>query len=213
MLTLPAPAALPPGLTIDSLGNVSGIPYLPGDYTFPVAVSDAAGNSAYKTYSFQVGTPAPFLMALPSALVGKQYAASILMSPAPAGPYTWTFNGQTPPGFTLEPDGTFHGLAMGEGEYTFTVTGVAANGETGAITENFDVGPNPALAEGLLPDATVGQPYSAQLSSSLTGTVQWIVNNASLPAGIAFNASTGTLTGTPATAGEWGLTATATRGE
>ncbi len=208
-VTVPFPSDLPPGLTIDTLGNVSGIPYLAGVYNFAVTASDAGGNSAYRTYSMSIGPPPPLLIALPSALAGRPYSASILTSSAPSGPYTWTFNGPTPPGLILDADGTLHGLPVGQGEYTFDVTGNASNGESDTILEDFVIGPNPALPERTLPDATIGQPYMQQLNSSLTGALQWTVNAASLPAGILFDPSTGQLSGVPGAAGQWGIAATA----
>ncbi|HWV57744.1 MAG TPA: putative Ig domain-containing protein [Longimicrobiales bacterium] len=64
-----------------------------------------------------------------------------------------------------------------------------------------------------LPDGAVSQPYSAQLAvSGGSGLPAWSIVEGSLPAGLTLNASTGAITGTPTTAGNFQFTVRATGG-
>ena len=66
----------------------------------------------------------------------------------------------------------------------------------------------PAVVPATLPAGTVGSPYSASLQAT-SGTVpyQWSVASGTLPPGVALDAATGSLTGTPTVAGTYNFTA------
>ena len=56
----------------------------------------------------------------------------------------------------------------------------------------------PTITTTALPAATVGKPYSATLAASgNTGTATWSIIQGKLPSGLALNATTGTISGTP----------------
>ncbi|MBQ7169737.1 MAG: putative Ig domain-containing protein [Synergistaceae bacterium] len=59
-----------------------------------------------------------------------------------------------------------------------------------------------------LPNGTVNTPYTATLSANVSG-VEWHVSSGTLPAGLTLNSSTGTISGTPITAGTSTFTVTA----
>jgi hypothetical protein len=51
--------AWPSGLVLGASGTISGTPRSAGDFRFTVQVKDAAGNSATRNLSINIGTPAP----------------------------------------------------------------------------------------------------------------------------------------------------------
>ena len=51
--------------------------------------------------------------------------------------------------------------------------------------------------------ATVATPYSLQMTSSVADPKTWTINSGSLPPGLAINAATGLISGTPSTAGAY----------
>ena len=81
-----------------------------------------------------------------------------------------------------------------------TVTGTIA-GTTSTETVAITVNPDPTIT-GTPPAGTVGTPYSTTLiAAGGTGTLKWTIANDTLPSGLNFNTSTGTISGTPTSAG------------
>lgn len=67
----------------------------------------------------------------------------------------------------------------------------------------------PAITTESLPDGTVDQPYTATLEAT-GNNITWSVTEGALPDGLTLNESTGEITGTPATEGQFQITVTAT---
>ena len=143
---------------------------------------------------------------LPPATVGQLYAVG-LSAVGGAQPYTWSYTGNLPPGLTLSSGGTIAGYPTTPGIYAFTVTvrdasqgssqrtlSIAVAGGSGTSTLSI-------TTSSPLPSATAGQSYSASLTA--TGGVppyQWLVGTG-FPAGLTLNSQTGSISGTPSSAG------------
>ena len=67
----------------------------------------------------------------------------------------------------------------------------------------------PTITTESLPEGTVNQPYTATLKATGNDII-WSVTESALPAGLTLNKSTGEITGTPATDGQFPVTVTAT---
>jgi len=92
--------SLPPGLTLENTGQLTGIPTTAGSYIFTVQVSDASTFTTTKIYSLAVldiSTPAT----LASAVIGKAYSAALEATGGTA-PYAWQItSGSLPAGLNF----------------------------------------------------------------------------------------------------------------
>ena len=120
--------------------------------------------------------------------------------------------------------GMILGTPNAAGTYTFTVTatsGTATDSRTFTITVQPAAAPTPTptptptvtikITKTSLASGTVGASYNDLLTADTSG-VTWSVNSGTFPAGLSLNASTGSITGTPTSAGSYTFTVKATSG-
>jgi hypothetical protein len=200
---VPGQGNLPPGLTLDpASGLISGTPTLVGTSTFTVQASDSTTPSQSATQHLSI-TVTNLLristLGLPDGVVGAQYSKALSASGG-TGPYTWSVSaGTLPAGLSLDPaSGLITGSPSTAGSSTFTVTATDAGHPTHTASQALTLIVVPALVgtSSNLPQAAVGQPYTAQLTSAGgTGPYVWTLTG-TLPKGLALSAS-GQITGTP----------------
>jgi len=94
------------------------------------------------------------------------------------------------------------------GSYSITVTATSSSGTT-SQTFTLKVNEAPAITSAATANATQGMPFSFQVTAS-GFPAPTISKTGTLPAGISFQASTGTFSGTPhaGTAGSYPITIT-----
>ena len=209
---------LPSGLILSANGNISGTPTLAGNFSFSVQVVDINGCSASIGISIIIN-PAdiPITLSpstLPNAIVGTAYSQTITASGG-QGPYTFSVtSGSLPPGLTLSSTGTISGTPTSAGNFSFTVTATGSNGSgTGSLSYSLTVASSSTpltLSPSTLPSATVGTAYSQTITASGgQSPYTFSVTSGSLPPGLTLS-STGTISGTPTSAGNFSFTVTAT---
>jgi hypothetical protein len=96
--------------------------------------------------------------------------------------------------------GTISGTPFTTGTFHFTVK--AAN-TAGSHTRNLSIitAEAPNITTASLPGGIVRTTYSQRLAATGSAPISWSITSGSLPNGLALNASAGTISGTPSTAG------------
>ena len=208
--------SLPPGLTLNaSTGAITGTPTTPGSYTFTSKVTDKNNNTDTITCTIVVVGPPIDLecgtCVNGKATVGMSYSAALLVNGGTA-PFTFSIiSGSLPPGLTLNTStGAITGSPTTPGTYSFTSKVVDKNGNWDTASCTIVVAPSPInldcgpCAAG---KANVGTAYSAALvvTGGKPGFTFSIISGA-LPPGLNLNTTTGTISGTPTTAGTYTFT-------
>ena len=169
-----------------------------------VTLPEARVGEAYRAVLPVHGGAAPYRMALapaptpaspPGTTVTLDATGAPTTTPAPAV----TPPSPVPPGLSLNADGTITGMPSVMGTYRIPVlvTDSVKAEATGTMT--IVVLPQPAITTATLPEAIIGQPYTAQLSAEGLRAPRWSASG--LPTGLSCDPS-GFIRGTPTTLGE-----------
>lgn len=205
---------LPPGVTLDAAtGTLSGTPSTAGSFTFTAQVQDAAQNTATRTYTVRFGEPLVITTSsLPEATEGQPYQA-VLAAAGGFPPYAFSLaGGSLPPGMALAADGTISGTPGVSGQFTFTAHVLDSEGLTADRAFTLTVFLRPAILTTALPEGRAGDSYNALLEAAGRAPFQWGLTSGSLPQGLALNAETGAITGTPAEHGSFTIEVTVSDG-
>jgi len=122
-------------------------------------------------------------------------------------------SGQLPEGMTLSAGGVLSGTPMALGEFTVTVRAQDADWRANIATAPLAltvVAPVFTVAAPAQSPAVVGQVYDAAFTATgNVGAVSWTLASGALPAGLAFDANLGLITGEPTV---WGMFAVLVQG-
>lgn len=204
--------SLPPGISLNaSTGALAGTPASAGVFGFVARITDV--NGAFSESQLRISVEMPPLTlnqtALPEGRVGSAYPGAVTATGG-TPPYSFTLSGGAlPPGITLLSSGALQGVPTQAGQFVFqaTVNDSAQASAFGWLTLN--VLPSPLSITTLtLPAGSPGVPYAAQLQAAGGVTpYSWSVLAGNLPPGLALDAATGALSGTPSAAGAYTFTA------
>ncbi|WP_139143497.1 S-layer family protein, partial [Janthinobacterium sp. HH104] len=189
-----------------------------GPDSFSYTASNGIGTSAPATVTITVGGPTIVLApsTVPAATVGTAYSQSVTAANGTT-PYTYTISaGTLPAGVSLNTaTGLLSGTPTAVGTFNFTVlatdSSTGSGPYTGARAYSLTVAaPTISIAPSALPAMTAGVAFSQGVSATGgTAAYSYAVTAGSLPTGLTL-AADGTLSGTPAAAGAYSFTITAT---
>lgn len=174
--------------------------------TFTVAFEATDVNGAKATQSYVLTVAEPLRATLPAQLTGNVGAAysQLITTSGGRAPITASLeSGTLPPGLSLNGT-TLAGTPTTAGHFTFGIKVSDANGTTVSLPATMDIFgyPSPSILTTGYKDGYVGDPYSAPSAASGGKTpFTWSLLSGALPDGLALNATTGQLTGTPTQTG------------
>jgi len=161
-----ASGSLPPGLTLNSGGTISGTPTTANTYTFTVQVNDGS-TTAQKQLSIVVQNAALSVTtsSLSPGQVGSTYSATLQASGG-TGSYSWSLaSGSLPTGLNLTTGGTISGTPTTPNTFTFTVR--VSDGSTTA-SKQLSILINPAAPSVTTNSASGISSSAATLNGSIT---------------------------------------------
>jgi hypothetical protein len=117
--------SLPAGLSLSSVGKISGTPSAAGATNFTVQVTDAAKSSASAQFALTVraqgSAPTVVTSGLPGGTKGMVYSSAVSAAGG-TPPYSWGISGGSlPGGLSLSAEGEISGIPSAVGPATFTV--------------------------------------------------------------------------------------------
>ena len=203
-----AASGLPSALGIAaSSGAIAGTPAQSavGSAAVTLTVTDSSSPQQTATAKLSLTIdPAKLALlttSLPNGTVGSRYSGTVAASGG-VTPYRFSASG-LPSGLSINASsgaitGTPAQGSVGTASVTFTVTDSAASPQSASANISIVVAASElAISTNSMPAGTVGDAYSASLAAS-GGTTPYAFSASGLPSGLAINASTGAITGTPA---------------
>ncbi|HXS64516.1 MAG TPA: putative Ig domain-containing protein, partial [Streptosporangiaceae bacterium] len=198
--------ALPAGVTFvdngDGTATISGTPSASavGSYPLTITAKNSAGTATASFTLVITKTPVLKKVTTQTAKTGTAYSKTITAVGNPTPSLTET--GSLPAGITFADNGDGTATLAGKpaadagGSYSITVT---ATNSLGSSSESFTLKVNqpPAITSPANASATVGTAFSYQVTTTGYPTPR-LAKLGTLPKGLSFKASPGTITGTPA---------------
>jgi hypothetical protein len=214
---------LPTGLSLSDECVLAGTPSQAGAFTFWLegrdslcAPNPAPGSCLLTQSKFTITIKSRLFVAtnsLPDAAINQPYPAQQLT--VSGGTVTsWSLaGGSLPPGVNLSASGVIDGTPTQSGQFTFTVQ---ANGSENSDTKQlgiFVLAPLELRLAGGVAPKTTPVPLNGKVNTLFTWDVDavggkgtYTYSSTTLPAGLTLDPATGTVSGTPTTAGVTTLT-------
>jgi hypothetical protein len=201
---------LPTGLNLGaSDGVISGMPAVPGSFTFTVQGLIADGRSDTKTLTLEVRDRLTLVGSgdLETRVVRTQVGVQFdggLFATGGFGAYLWSVEGDLPPGLTLDVDGSIIGSPEEWGTYRFTVAVTDEEGRRAAYATRMIVAKRLAIKTKRLKPAKVGR-FLIRKVATLGGVGPKTVRimRGPLPRGVRFDRFAGIFVGSPTKIGTW----------
>jgi hypothetical protein len=208
---------LPAGLSVDpTTGTVSGTPTTAGTSSVTVTATDSAGFSATATFAWTVSNIVSVTSPGDQSSVSGSDIGPLGIIAADSSPTAVLGFAATglPTGLAIDPStGMVTGSPTVAGTYAVTVTATDGAGYSASASFTWSITNTVTMTDpGARSDVsgTAIVPVPVPTSDSLPGATLTFSDGGSLPAGLTVDPSTGTISGTPTTAGTSSVTITAT---
>ncbi len=213
--------SLPPGLTINSSGQISGTATTTGTANFTVKVTDSetpTAQSATANLSITVNTPLQVITSGLSVGVVNTAYADALSAQGGNVPYAWSISaGSLPPGLSLaSASGQISGTPTQTGLFNFTAKVTDSSNPVQVAAANLSITVSAMLTVTTTSLATGNEGANYNQTVVASGGVpvySWSITKGSLPAGLNLNSITGQIYGTPTAVGTSGFTIAVTDSE
>ncbi|MCL2215670.1 MAG: putative Ig domain-containing protein [Defluviitaleaceae bacterium] len=212
--------SLPPGLSMDINGILSGTPTVAGIYSFSAQVENEYGSEIrlYTLTVYQI--PVITTTVLGYARLGRSYSGQL--TALGSIPMTWFItDGSLPTGLSLnQSTGIISGIPVVGGNFTFTVAATNTAGVSAPATFTIEAGQSLAIiTTSPLPNGIAGTAYTPLtfqadgLDDSFIYAWSWTAQaGSSFPPGLILNGTTGVLSGTPTAIGTYNVNVTVSGG-
>lgn len=198
------------GVTLsNSTGLLKGRILASGSLSLSFVVKDSLSQIARKTLVLSISSVLNITnSALPLGIQGKLYSATIRATGGKL-PYTWMTNSILPRGLTFNAESaTLSGTPTTNGTFFLDFSVKDIESQSAQSTLVFDVVPPISITTASLPPGTFGFFYSARLNASGGALPLTWTAAGTIPPGLVFNASTGSLSGTPVGVGSFSISFT-----
>jgi len=201
---------LPAGLSLGpNDGVISGMPAVPGSYSFTVRALIADGRSDTKALTLEIRDrltvtgSGDLETRVVRTEVGIEFDGGLSASGG-FGTYTWSVDGDLPLGLTLDDDGTITGAPEESGTYRFTVAVNDAEGRRARYAVRLIVAERLTIKSTILKPGKVGRFLSRKVATvGGIGPMTTKLKRGPLPRGVFFDRLAGIFVGSPTKAGRW----------
>ena len=210
---------LPPGLSIDPVtGDMSGTPTTGGTYPVTVKATDNAGSSGTTRFTWTVSSSVTVTGPGTQTHVSGNAVTPLTLGASDSSTgatLTWSATG-LPTGLAINTaTGTISGVPTTGGSYSVSVVATDGLGAAGSTDFTWTISNLLVLAnpgnQSHVSGSAVTPVHSVAADSSPTVTLTYSAGG-TLPPGLTIDPSTGTVSGTPTTAGAFAVTETVSDG-
>jgi uncharacterized repeat protein (TIGR03803 family) len=193
---------LPPGLSLNSRGLLSGTPTATGTYSFTITATDSVGATGSENFTVTINPAVSFTPAtLANGTTGAAYNQTIAQGGT--GSLTFSVTGTLPPGLGLNSSGALSGTPTTTGSFTFTLTATDVLGVSASQRYTMAI---LSISPLTLPTWPVDASGYSQTFTAGGGSGSYTFSVAgTLPSGLTLS-PTGVLSGTPTAAGVFTFT-------